>query len=125
MERWGVAVGRILQIRVSAWTYNEDEVVRAWPQLAELVWAQLDRWGPVGLKHGVIELAEYLSDAIRFSDLSDEQKQRLDLCVQTVTTRLAEMRNALANWDPRTANALSEKLEDALTELEGQLNGGK
>ena len=118
-------MGRVLQIRVSAWTYNEDEVVRTWPQLAELVWAQLGRWGPVGLKHGVIELAEYLADAIRFSDLPDEQKQRLDHGAQTVTTRLTEMRDALANWDPRTANALSEKLEEALTELERQMNGGK
>ena len=28
------------------------------------------------------------------------------------------MRSALADWDPRRANALSNDLEDALTELE-------
>ena len=59
-------MGRILQIRVSAWTYDEEEVLQAWPKLCALVWSQLDQWGPAGMKRGVTELAGYLPDALRY-----------------------------------------------------------
>ena len=29
-------MGKFLQIRVSAWTYREEDVVRAWPALTAL-----------------------------------------------------------------------------------------
>ncbi len=117
-------MGRILQIRVGAWTYNEDEVSAAWPELAALVWPQLEAWGPVGMKHGVVELAEYLADAIRFGDLPRERRERLAPGAQEVSVLLEEMRAALADWNPRKANALSEQLEDALTNVERQLAEG-
>lgn len=111
-------MGRILQIRVSAWTYDEDEVLQAWPKLCALVWSQLDQWGPPGMKRGVTELAGYLSDALRFSDLPDDVKRALLPGVKKVTAILEEMRKALADWEPRRANALSDALEEALFELE-------
>ena len=37
-----------------------------------------------------------------------------------MTDKLNAMRSALADWEPRKANALSNELEDALTELEKQ-----
>ncbi len=117
-------MGKVLQIRVSAWTYDEEEVVRTWPRLAELVWAQLNAWGSAGMRRGVLELAEYASDAVRFSDMPEARKQRLAPWAKAVTARLGEMREALANWKPREANALSEKLEDALTDLERQMDEG-
>ena len=111
-------MGKILQVRVSAWTYDEDEVVEAWPRLCALVWPQLDQWGPAGMKRGVAELAEYLPDAMRFSDLPEEVKKELRPGVEKVTSVLNEMRSALASWDPRRANSLSDALEEALTDLE-------
>ena len=114
-------MGRILQIRVGAWTYDEDEVLRTWPHITALVWTQLDQWGPVGLPHGVVELATHVADAIRFSDLPKEQKEQLAPLARVVTALLEEMRTALADWKPRAANALSERLEEALTELDGQM----
>ena len=114
-------MGRVLQIRVGAWTYDEDEVLRTWPHLTALVWPQLDQWGPAGMKHGVIELAAHLADAIRFSDLPKEQKENLAPLARSVTALLEEMRAALADWKPRAANTLSEKLEEALTELDSQM----
>ena len=111
-------MGKILQVRVSAWTYDEDEVVEAWPRLCALVWSQLDKWGPAGMKRGVAELAEYLPDAMRFSDLPEEVKKELRPGVEKVTSVLNEMRSALASWDPRRANTLSDALEEALSELE-------
>ena len=41
-------MGKILQIRVSAWTYNEDDVPRTWPRLCSAVWPELDKWAPQG-----------------------------------------------------------------------------
>ena len=111
-------MGRILQIRVSAWTYDEDEVLQAWPKLCALVWSQLDQWGPAGMKRGVTELAGYLPDTLRFSDLPEEVKKALRPGAKKVADILEEMRKALADWDPRKANTLSDALEEALFELE-------
>lgn len=114
-------MGRILQIRVGAWTYNEDEVLAAWPKLSALVWSELDRWGPAGMRRGVTELAEYLPDSLRFADIPKETKERLAPGAEKVSGILKDMRAALADWEPRRANALSDALEDALTELEKQM----
>ena len=111
-------MGRILQIRVSAWTYDEDEVLQAWPKLCAFVWSQLDQWGPAGMKRGVTELAGYLPDALRFSELPDDVKRALLPGVKNVAAILEDMRKALADWDPRKANTLSDALEEALSELE-------
>lgn len=111
-------MGKILQIRVGAWTYNEEEVVAAWPKLSALVWSELDQWGPSGMKRGVTELAEYLPDALRFADVPKETRRLLEPGARRVAELLSAMRSALADWDPRRANALSNDLEDALTELE-------
>ncbi|WP_418765258.1 formin-like protein 18 [Mailhella sp.] len=113
-------MGKILQIRVGAWTYNEDEVVAAWPNLSALVWSELDRWGPEGMRRGVTELAEYLPDSLRFADIPDDVKKRLAPGAEKVSAILKDMRAALADWEPRRANALSDALEDALTALEAQ-----
>ena len=111
-------MGKILQIRVGAWTYNEDEVIAAWPKLSALVWSELDRWGPSGMKRGVTELAEHLPDSLRFADIPKDTRKLLEPGARKVADLLAAMRSALADWDPRRANALSNELEDALTELE-------
>lgn len=111
-------MGKILQIRVSAWTYDEDEVTAAWPKLCALVWGELDRFGPVGMKHGVTELAQYLPDAVRFSNIDKNTRARLAPGVEKVTSHLLAMRSALESWDPRLANAISNNLEEALTNLE-------
>lgn len=111
-------MGKVLQIRVGAWTYNEDEVIGAWPMLSALVWSELDKWGPSGMKRGVTELAEHLTDALRFADIPSEVRTLLMPGAKEVEKKLALMRSALADWDPRKANALSDELEEALTRLE-------
>ena len=116
-------MGKILQIRVGAWTYDEDEVTAAWPKLTALVWSELDRWGPSGMKRGVTELAEYLPDSLRFADIDDETRKLLAPGAKKVEEKLDAMRSALANWEPRRANTLSNELEDALTALEKEAPG--
>ena len=113
-------MGKILQIRVGSWTYNEDEVTAAWPKLSALVWSELDRWGPSGMKRGVTELAEYLPDSLRFADIPEEARKLLMPGAKKVEEKLNAMRSALADWEPRKANTLSNELEDVLTELEKQ-----
>lgn len=116
-------MGKILQIRVGAWTYDEDEVTAAWPKLTALVWSELDRWGPSGMKRGVTELAEYLPDSLRFADIDDETRKLLAPGAKKVEEKLDAMRSALADWEPRRANTLSNELEDALTALEKEAPG--
>lgn len=116
-------MGKILQIRVGAWTYDEDEVTAAWPKLTALVWSELDRWGPSGMKRGVTELAEYLPDALRFADIDDETRKLLAPGAKKVEEKLDAMRSALADWEPRRANTLSNELEDALTALDKEAPG--
>ena len=116
-------MGKILQIRMGAWTYDEDEVTAAWPKLTALVWSELDRWGPSGMKRGVTELAEYLPDALRFADIEDETRKLLAPGAKKVEEKLDAMRSALADWEPRRANTLSNELEDALTALEKEAPG--
>ncbi|MGN1038007.1 MAG: formin-like protein 18 [Mailhella sp.] len=111
-------MGKVLQIRVGAWTYNEDEVIGSWPMLSALVWSELDKWGPSGMKRGVTELAEHLTDALRFADIPSEVRTLLMPGAKEVAKNLVLMRSALADWDPRKAKALSDELEDALARLE-------
>ena len=114
-------MGKILQIRVSAWTYDEDEVCRAWPLLSAFVWEQLDKWGPQGMKRGVTELAEYLPDALRFGTLEPACRACVMEHAKDVTAALESMCQALAGWDPREANRQSERLESALSQAEQAL----
>ncbi len=111
-------MGKILQIRVSAWTYDEDEVLRAWPRLCAAVWPEVDKWAPVGSKHGVMELAASLPDVVRFGSWSDDLKSRTSDAVRNVETYKEQLEQALADWKPEEANRLSDRLEEALTALE-------
>ena len=111
-------MGRILQVRVSAWTYDEDEVSRAWPLLSSFVWAQTDRWGPPDARHGVLELAGFLPDAIRFGLKDGALKQQAGTACARTGALLEKLREALAGWDPHEANRVSVQLEDSLDNLE-------
>ena len=75
------------------------------------------------MKRGVTELAEYLPDALRFADIDDETRKLLAPGAKKVEEKLDAMRSALADWEPRRANTLSNELEDALTALEKEAPG--
>ena len=111
-------MGRILQIRVSAWTYDEDEVAQAWPTLSELVWPEVEKWSPPGGRKGVMELAKALPDVARFGNWSAQVREALRDGISTTTALAGELEQALSDWKPVEANRLSDLLEDALTSLE-------
>ncbi len=107
-------MGKILQIRVSAWTYDEGEVERAWPRLTELAAA-------VPLKHaklGVMELVESLDDGLRFMDWPKELKNSIAPGIERAVAVKHQLEGALGDWDPRRANSLSDSLEDILDATE-------
>ena len=129
-------MGKILDIRVMAQTYNEDDVAKAWPRLVLLAWPEwsaklgLDRVSDdlpgysVGLspvekalgqrKHGVMELAEALPDLLKFGDLPDNLTRVLKEPVELVDKLKRELDSALGDWNTKSASALTFKLEDAL-----------
>jgi uncharacterized alpha-E superfamily protein len=107
-------MGRILQIRVSVWTYDEAEVEEAWPRLAELAFS-------VPLKRerrGVLEMAAALHDGLRFMDWPASLKDSLAPGMERVVALRDQLEGALGDWDPRRADKLSNALEDALDALE-------
>ncbi len=112
-------MGKYLQIRVSAWTYDEDEVRAAWPGLATLAWGE-GRTGSSlpGGRRGVTELAAALGDGLAFADWPDAVKKRLEPGIGKATALKTRLENALADWNPREADRLSYELEDTLTDLE-------
>ena len=110
-------MGKILQIRVSAWTYREEDVIGTWPYLSRRAWPQ-----PNGLheKRGVLELVTALENGIAFEEWPVEAAAALKDGIAQVATIKKQLEDALADWKPVEANKYSEHLEDALTTLEEQ-----
>ncbi len=108
-------MGKLLQIRVSAWTYREEDVSECWPALAHLAWP---RPPYPGEKRGVLELAGALETELAYAGWDGELKERLASGIERAARLKTQLEQALADWEPREANRLSDSLEDALTELE-------
>lgn len=107
-------MGKVLQIRVSAVTWNEDLVEEYWPNLVRLA-------GSVPVKseeRGVFELVRRLDEGLRFMKWSEARKLGMGPGIHEAARLKAEIEAALADWEPRKANALSDALEDALDALE-------
>lgn len=110
-------MGRILQIRVSASTFREEDVLQAWPRLVALVWPE----GPVGPDGGgVLALTAALDDACNFAGWKDDLRKTLGPGIARATQLKESLEQALADWNPREANTLSDQLEGALDDLETQ-----
>ena len=108
-------MGKILQIRVSAYTYSEDEVRTQWPNLWKLVWAE---GGHQVRKKGVDDLAQLVFDQARIGYFQKEwNKALLPEAEEAERIRLA-LNEALGRWDAKGADELTYALEDALGRLE-------
>ena len=108
-------MGKLLQIRVTSWTYREEDVLSTWPELARLAWPR-PRYP--GEKRGVLELVEALGNEFRYGDWDKERKEMLREGLTEAIKLKKDLEDALANWDPRKANKLSDLLEDNLSKLE-------
>lgn len=107
-------MGKALQIRVSAVTWDEDLLEKLWPRLSKLAFS-------VPLKHekhGVIEMVRALGDGIKFMKWPKERCEALGPGIARAVDMAQRIEGSLANWDPRAANALSDELELELDKLE-------
>ncbi|MCJ2163261.1 MULTISPECIES: hypothetical protein [unclassified Pseudodesulfovibrio] len=107
-------MGRLLQVRVSAWTFSEDEVEKKWPSLWNLVWED----SSVIPKKGVLELAAAVFDAVRAGLIPDDQAKALKEQADKVDDLRLAVEKALADWKPAEADKLIYALEDTLDVLE-------
>lgn len=107
-------MGKVLQIRVSAVTWNEDMLEEYWPRLAKLAFSV-----PIKLEsRGVLEMTRALAEGLQFMKWSEARKRAMGPGIKKAAEIRASLEKALADWDPRKANELSNQLEDALDDLE-------
>ena len=107
-------MGKVLQIRVIATTWNDDLVEDYWPRLARLSFGL-----PIKFEnHGVLEMVRGLAEGLQFMKWSDARKAAMGPGIEKVAEIRREIEKALSDWNPRQANELSNQLEDALDQLE-------
>lgn len=127
-------MGRVLTIRLSAVTYNEEDVFRSWPDLCALAWPDKGEvtaagWRPKPggfaplvaaepVRRGVLELAHDLYEEFEFGDWNFELKDKVRDGMDDLQKAGASLEKALENWQPQAANAASDGIEDALDKLQ-------
>ncbi len=108
-------MGKVLQIRVVAVTWNDDLLEYYWPQLTNLAFSV-----PIKFENrGLLEMVRALSEGLQFMKWSDARKQAMGPGIREAAKIRDEIEKALADWQPARANELSNKLEDTLDDLEG------
>lgn len=126
-------MGRILQVRVLAYTYRAEDVVKAWPKLATLAFG-LDyvkdaEKGKLALeettKKGVLDMIRTLSDGLTFDAWTVEphkdMKEKIAVLepgVKHLVELTSGLENFLSDWRAAEANQATVKIEDALDTLE-------
>lgn len=108
-------MGRVLQIRVQASTWDPARAEKTWPRLWKLAWPS-EAYGLEG--PGVLQLVEALDEQRRFGPWSQETKDALEAGLDRALSQKGALDQALADWNPREANRLSDDLEETLDELE-------
>ena len=122
-------MGRILFIRVSAVTFDEKDVIKAWPVLFATVWpdpeldgvtsaAKLARKLAPAVGRGVLELAEGLAEKVRFGEMAKEWKAALEGPAKLLEDLRQRLDDRLGDRDARGAYALTDEIEKALDEAE-------
>ncbi|SBV94502.1 conserved hypothetical protein [uncultured delta proteobacterium] len=130
-------MGRVLTVRLSVTTYNEEDVFRSWPRLCALAWpgkGQVfqDGWKPnpevfappvkaEPVRRGVMELAQGLLEESRLGDWDKDVKSKLAAGLRELEKNAATLEAALADWQPQAANTATNQIEDTLDSLEEKL----
>ena len=116
-------MGRVLQIRVIAQTVSTAEVGWSWQKLCLLAFGRQP--GDNDKHMGIFELIDALIDKLQFGDLDEQLKAKLYPGLDKVIAIRKQIDEALADWNPSRANALSNDLEDALDALEDRAPNAK
>ena len=115
-------MGRTLQIRVSASTFDPAEVERRWPRLVALAFSPVAVMIPAlpPETRGVLELVTHLADRLEIGLLPEEALRELADGIKKAAAARDRLEAELGEWNARAANALTDEIEDALDELESQ-----
>ncbi len=108
-------MGAVLQIRVSAWTYDEREMEKRWPKLVGLAWQPGVLFEPT---KGVLEMVSALGQRLEAGLLADEQRNALGDGIRKAVALKQSLEDYLAEWKPADANKVSDELEDGLDQVE-------
>lgn len=108
-------MGKTLTIRVSAWTYDPDEVEKRWPKLSGLAFSP-----PVLLsqQRGVVELVDNLADRLGMGVLPQPAQKGLAEPIRRAAAARERMDAALSEWNAKAANTATDEIEEALDEAE-------
>ena len=107
-------MGDVLQIRVSAVTWNRERMEELWPRLVRM--AETVPTKPENM--GVLELVQVLAEGLRFMDWPKQVQERMGPGNRKASEIKSALEKALADWKPGEANALSVTLEATLDALE-------
>lgn len=107
-------MGKVLQIRVIAVTWNKDFVEEEWPRLSRLAFSLPLKF----TDHGVLEMVRALAEGLEFMNWADRRKEVMGPGIRECDRLRKDLEKALADWQPSKANELSDKLEKALDSLE-------
>ncbi|MGE4492905.1 MAG: formin-like protein 18 [Syntrophotalea sp.] len=110
-------MGKVLQVRVYAYTYDEAEVRKTWPRLWSLAFEESKPGFPYEMA-GVLELVRALDDLYQFGVVPEAVRTVLATGLPAVVTAVAELQRHLADWNPQAANQASDRIEEGLGELE-------
>lgn len=110
-------MGRVLQVRLMAYTFAEDDVRKAWPLLWNWAFEETRPGFPMEMK-GVLELVRALDELYQFGDIPDSLRKVLAGFLPEAVAGAEELQRQLADWNPKAANVASDRIEDALSELE-------
>lgn len=107
-------MGKVLQIRVMAVTWDDELLEDYWPRLAKLAFSV-----PIKLENkGLLEMVRALGEGLKFMKWSDARKAAMGPGIREAERLREELERALSDWEPRKANDLGNRLEDTLDELE-------
>ena len=113
-------MGKILQIRVYAYTYNEEDVRKTWPRLWSLAFEETKPGFPYEMA-GVLELVRALDDLYQFGVMPEAFRTVVASGLPKVVKAVEELQRHLADWNPQAANQASDRIEEGLGELERQV----
>lgn len=107
-------MGKVLQIRVIAVTWNEDLLEENWPRLSTLAFQTSIKFE----NHGLLEMVRGLAEGLEFMKWPEKRREALGPGIRECARIRKELERALADWEPRKANDLGNELEDTLDKLE-------
>uniref|UniRef100_A0A7C4AHI9 Formin-like protein 18 n=1 Tax=Fundidesulfovibrio putealis TaxID=270496 RepID=A0A7C4AHI9_9BACT len=111
-------MGKLLQVRVSAFTVDPSRLEGAWPALYALAYPPANDYAPA--RKGVLELVETLRARLVAGEAPPAVADRLKPGLDKAESLVRALEDALAAWQPGKAQALTEQIEEALDALEVQ-----